>query len=471
MTVAGWVDSAQWFFLAYFVLINAVYLVLNAISLTTLRGYGEQREALRLRRTYAGAELPVSILVPAYNEERTIVATVQSLLQLEYLEFEVIVINDGSSDKSLAELIREFELIPYPAALRVQLATQPVRTVYRSVRFPHLRVLDKENGGKADALNAGINAARYPVFCAIDADSILERDSLWRAVEPFLDHPDTIAAGGTVRIANGCMVESGFLTKIGLPRNPLALFQIVEYLRAFLFGRVGWSAINAVLVISGAFGVFRRDAVVAAGGYSTRTLGEDMELIVRLHRIHRLSRTPYRIVFVPEPICWTEAPVTLKGLRNQRIRWQRGLGESLFMNGKLLFHPRGGAPGWFAMPFTIIFEWFSPAVEVGGYAFMLVGASVGVVSIRVFLVFLLIAFSFGLLLSISSLLLEEVSARVYPNFRQVTVLMLYAVLENLGFRQLVSCYRVVGLWKWLTKGRAEWGKVTRTAQWRKDDAV
>jgi cellulose synthase/poly-beta-1,6-N-acetylglucosamine synthase-like glycosyltransferase len=396
---------------------------------------------------------------------------VRSILQLDYLEFEVVVVNDGSKDGTLETLVREFELVPYPAALLLELPCQPVRAVYRSARIPSLRVIDKENGGKADALNAGINAARHPLFCAIDADSILQRDSLWRVVEPFLDYPDTVATGGTVRLANGCTVEGGFLTRVALPRNLLALLQIVEYLRAFLFGRMGWSPFNAVLVISGAFGLFRRDAVVAAGGYSTRTVGEDMELVVRLHRLHRRQRKPYRVVFVPEPICWTEAPESLAVLRAQRVRWHRGLSESLAMNLALLFHPRSGIVGWVAMPFMLLFEWLSPLVELAGFLFMIVGAALGLLSLQALWVFLLVAFAFGALLSVNALLLEELMGHVYPRLGQLGALALVALVESFGYRQLVSWYRLVGFIRWASGSRAGWGDMKRTAGWRKDAAL
>lgn len=470
MTLAGWLDGAQWFFIAYFIAINAAYLILNTVSLLAVHDYAGWREGGKQRRGYAGLEPGVSVLVPAYNEERTIAASVRSILQLDYLDFEVVVINDGSKDRTLQTLVREFELVPYPAALRLELPCKSVRAVYRSAHIPNLRVIDKENGGKADALNAGINASRHPLFCAVDADSILQRDSLWRVVEPFLDRPDTVATGGTVRLANGCTVEEGFLTRVGLPHNLLALLQIVEYLRAFLFGRMGWSPFNAVLVISGAFGLFRRDAVVAAGGYATRTVGEDMELVVRLHRLHRLQRKPYRIVFVPEPICWTEAPESLAVLRSQRARWHRGLSESLGMNLPLLFHARGGVVGWLAMPFMLLFEWASPMIELTGYFFMVIGAALGYLSLEALWIFLLVSFAFGALLSVNALLLEELTGRIYPRLAELAVLMLVALVENLGYRQIVSWYRLVGFFRWAFGSRAGWGEMKRTAGWRKDSA-
>jgi cellulose synthase/poly-beta-1,6-N-acetylglucosamine synthase-like glycosyltransferase len=459
--------AAQWFFLAYFVALNGGYILLNLVAYFASRDYAARRWTVALQRAFSGVEPPVSVLVPAYNEEATIATSVRSILQLEYPEYEVIVVNDGSRDSTLATLVREFALVPFPDAIRVEVPCRRIRGVYRSTLYRNLRVIDKENGGKADALNAGINGAHYPLFCAVDADSALQRDSLWRVVEPFLENPHAIAAGGTVRVANGCTVEGGFLTRVGLPANPLALLQIVEYLRAFLFGRLGWSPMNAVLVISGAFGLFRRSAVVGVGGYRSDTVGEDMELVVRLHRHHRLKRLPYRIVFVSEPICWTEAPETLAVLKNQRVRWQRGLSESLTMNRALLLHPRGGAPGWVAMPFMILFEWLSPLLELAGYLFVLAGWLAGAVAPAAAGAFLLVAVGFGVLLSVSALLLEEIDFRIYPRFRQVAALLAVAVAENFGYRQLMSWYRLVGLARWASGRQASWGKMTRSAAWQK----
>ena len=461
-----WIDGLQWFFMLYFIGINSGYLMLNLLSLGSLKRYIEAHSLDDLPRGISGFEPPVSVLVPAYNEEATIAGSVRSMLQLNYPDYEVVVVNDGSKDGTMDALRREFALVPFPEAGWRRLDTQPVRGVYRSTTHPTLRVIDKENGGKADALNAGINAAHYPLFCGVDADSVLERDSLKRVVEPFLEDPRTIAAGGTVRIANGCSVDNGFLTSVGLPRNPLALLQIVEYLRAFLFGRMGWSPLNAVLIISGAFGLFRKDVVVEAGGYRSDTVGEDMELVVRLHRLHRTRSIPYRIVFVPDPICWTEAPESLRVLKNQRVRWQRGLSESLTMNLGLLFHPRGGAAGWLAFPFMAVFEWLGPLIEVAGYLFMITAFVLGVVSGEAFWTFMLVAFGFGLVLSVSSLLLEEMSFHIYPKPQQVALLLLMVVVENFGYRQLNSLWRLWGLLLWLSRSKAKWGDMKRTASWQ-----
>jgi cellulose synthase/poly-beta-1,6-N-acetylglucosamine synthase-like glycosyltransferase len=270
-----------------------------------------------------------------------------------------------------------------------------------------------------------------------------------------------VATGGTIRVANGCEVSGGFLTRVGLPRNPWALFQVVEYLRAFLFGRLGWSAVNGMLIISGAFGVFRKDAVVSVGGYRPDTIGEDMELIVRLHRLLRERRQPYRIEFVPDPVCWTEAPEDFKTLKNQRIRWQRGLAESLNANWGLVFSRNGGVPGWLAFPFMLLFEWLGPLVEMGGYLFMIVSFLSGEISWQAFSTFMFVAIGLGILLSASGLLLEEMSFHIYPRGKQLLALAVVVLVENLGYRQLNTWWRLIGLFRWATQKEATWGAMKR----------
>ena len=459
-------DLLQWLFLAYFVGVNLVYVGLNLLAIPTLRRHLAIRPIEDLPPAYSGFEPPVSILVPAYNEEATIVTSVRSLLQLDYPEFEVVVVNDGSRDATLARLAEAFDLEPFPEAYWERVPGKPLRSVLVSRRHPELRVVDKENGGKADALNVGINVSRFPLFCAIDADSVLQRDSLRRVVRPFIDDPRTVATGGTVRIANGCTVSGGALERVDLPASPLALLQIVEYLRAFLFGRLGWATLDAVLIISGAFGVFRKDAVVAAGGYRTDTMGEDMELVVRLHRLWRERGEPCVIHFVPDPICWTEAPESLAVLKSQRVRWQRGLAESLALNRGLALSPRGGAPGHVAYPYFLVFECWGPVIEVAGYVFMAALALAGRISGEAFLAFLALAFAMGFLLSASALLLEEASFHLYPRWSQVARLVMAAAAENLGYRQLVTTWRLVGLARWLRGARAQWGTMTRRGTWQ-----
>jgi cellulose synthase/poly-beta-1,6-N-acetylglucosamine synthase-like glycosyltransferase len=454
-----------WASLAYVLSINVVYMVLNVVSFVVLRRH-KQRETLgQLSSRFSTLEVPVSLLIPAYNEEATVVATVRSLLQLNYSHFEIVVINDGSSDRTLEALKKAFDLRVFPEVVRRRLPTQPIRGVYRSPIYPELKIIDKGNGGKADALNAGINAAQYPLFCALDADGVLRPDSLQRITRPFQDDPLTVAAGGIIRIANGCDVVNGWLVRTGVSRRPLAVLQVVEYCRAFLFGRLGWNPVNGLLVISGAFGVFHKETVIEVGGYRRNTIGEDMELVVRLHRLLSQAGRPYRIVFSPEPVCWTEAPEKLSVLRSQRVRWQRGLCESLWLNRQLLFSRRGGWAGSVAFPFALLYECLSPIVEAFGWIYLLGGFIAGVIGSDFALAFFLVNIAFGTLLSVSSLLLDEISHHTYPRLRQILVLLGAATVENLGYRQITAYWRLLGMAHWFSGTKAHWGDMKRTADW------
>ncbi|MBE9531895.1 MAG: glycosyltransferase family 2 protein [Proteobacteria bacterium] len=450
----------------YFVAYYGANFVLNLVAAVSVIRYSRNRGSDVLQLLYTKFEPPVSIIVPAFNEEACINSTVHSLMQISYSEFEVIVVNDGSTDKTLEVLVEEFGLKPFPEVNRIQVKSAPVRNIYRSSRYPNLSVIDKENGGKADSSNAGINASIYPLFCVVDADSILGRNSLETVVEPFVTDPTTVASGGTIRIVNGCQVSDGYLVKVGLPTNPLALFQVVEYLRAFLFGRIGWASMNALILISGAFGLFRKSAVVEIGGFRTDTVGEDMELVIRLHRHFLNKGEPYNIAYVPEPICWTEAPGDLRTLKNQRLRWQRGLSESLTKNMGLLFSRRGGVAGWLAMPFYIVFEWLGPIIEVSGYLFTFIGVYTGLITVEAMWSFFIVAMGFGVFLSISTFLLEEIAFHIYPNFRHLFVLTIFAIIENLGYRQLNSLWRLWGLLLWAFGSKPQWGKMKRKATWQ-----
>ncbi|MBX6366141.1 MAG: glycosyltransferase family 2 protein, partial [Gemmatimonadetes bacterium] len=432
--------------LVYFGLLNLFYLWTSVFSFRALRKYARRLNTLDVDElvTSAGAP-PVTIVMPAYNEEANCVSSVRSLLALRYPEHEVIVVNDGSKDGTLAKLMEAFQLAPAVRAPTSQLATAPIRMIYRSRRHPTVWVIDKENGGKADALNAGINYCHTPLFCAMDADSILEREALMRLVRPFLEDGTTVAAGGIVRIANGCDINDGFISRVRLPRSLLARFQVLEYLRAFLAGRMGWSALDVLLIVSGAFGIFRRSAVVEAGGYARDTVGEDMELIVRLHRHFRERKQPYRISFIPDPIAWTEAPETMRVLARQRDRWQRGMIQSLARHRKMLLNPRFGRIGMVAFPYFWFLEGFGPVVEILGYVSFVVALALGWASPPFIVAFLLLAFFFGVALSAASVALEELVFRRYTSMRDFARLLVLAVAENFGYRQLLTLFRFRGV--------------------------
>ncbi len=453
----------QWTAIAYFLALTLIYLFLVLVGFFEMLRYrSSRRESEDVEALAAsGIAPPISILAPAYNESATILESVRATLALSYAEFEVIVINDGSKDNTLDLLIEEFHLYQSARYIDAQIPTQPVRAVYRSVDPIPLVVIDKENGGKADALNAGINAARYPLICAADSDSLLEQNALIRIVRPVLDHPEEVlAVGGIIRIANGCTVSGGRVTQVDLPRSWLARFQVVEYLRAFLGGRVAFSASNCLLIVSGAFGLFNKAAVLAVGGYDTNTVGEDMELVVRLHRWAREQRRKYRIVFEPDPVCWTEAPETMKTLQRQRNRWQRGTVETVWKHRDLICRPGFGALGWFALPYFVVFESLGPLIEFTGYAVTIAGYLFGLIDSEMAILFFLSAILNGIVLSGSAVVLEELSTRRYPHVKNLAILLMASVLENFGFRQVISLWRAEAIWD-LLRGVKSWGRMER----------
>jgi cellulose synthase/poly-beta-1,6-N-acetylglucosamine synthase-like glycosyltransferase len=459
--VWGVVQTFNYLVLGYFILLNLVYLATSFFAFGALRRYAIRMKSLDLEDliTSAGAP-PITLLAPAFNEEPTCVESVHSLLRLEYPEYEILVINDGSSDGTLERMKEAFNLRPASRIPTSAIESAEVREVYRSRRYPNLWLIDKENGGKADALNAAINFCQTPLFCAMDADSLLERQALIRIVRPFLEDSSTVAAGGILRIANGCVVKDGAVVDIRLPTNIWAQFQVLEYLRAFLSGRMGWDALDATLVISGAFGIFKRSTVVDAGGYSTDTVGEDMELVVRLRRHCGELGIPYRIHFVPDPVAWTECPETLAVLGRQRDRWQRGLLQSLMRHRVMLFNPKFGAAGMLAFPHFFFLEMLGPVIESLGYVSFVATVIAGRAEPLYVVAFLAVAVILGVALSISAVALEELSFRRYPRASDLLRLFGIAFLENFGYRQLNSWWRLKGIISAI-RGVEGWGVMTR----------
>jgi cellulose synthase/poly-beta-1,6-N-acetylglucosamine synthase-like glycosyltransferase len=418
-------------------------------------------KASTLWRRYGDEAPGIAVLAPAFNEEVTIVESVRSLLALHYPDFEVIVINDGSKDGTLRRLVEAYGLRRVERFHELAVEHKPIRGLYASERLPRLLVIDKENGGKSDALNAGINLARAPIFCSMDADSLLEPDALLRAVRPFVEEPTkTVAVGGTIRIANGSRIEAGRVVKIALPTNLLALIQIVEYLRAFLMARLALGKMQVLTVISGAFGLFRRQTAVAVGGYSHGTVGEDMELVIRLHRRLREARIDYRIDFIPEPVCWTEVPEDLRILGRQRARWQRGALETFWRHKDMLFNPRYGRVGFLGFGHILVVDLMGPLVEVLGYVLVPLLWALGLLSVDYLLAFIAVTFTLGLFISVATLILEEVELRRFPHARDLAILTFVAVVENFGYRQVSNFWRLLGWWQFLRKQQG-WGTMTR----------
>jgi cellulose synthase/poly-beta-1,6-N-acetylglucosamine synthase-like glycosyltransferase len=452
----------QWFVLGYFVLVNAFLILLLAMAAVDLR---RQRldvwQEGRWRLLGSDVAPMISILAPAHNEAATVTESVRSLLTLRYPSLEVVLVNDGSSDATLAVLTRDFDLVAVHAApIRRRIETQPIRGLYRSRRTPALVVVDKENGGKADALNAGLVVATGELACAIDADTIVEPDALQRMIRPFLLDDNVVAAGGTLRVANGADVRAGRVVRERAPRRFLPGVQAVEYLRAFLAGRVGWNRLGGNLIISGAFGLFRREAMVEAGGYRHDTVGEDMELVVRMRRRARERGEPELIVFVPDPVAWTEVPRRLRTLGRQRDRWHRGLADVIERHRRVILNPRYGAMGMVVAPYFLFVELLAPVVELLGVVVAVAGLMLGFVDVDFALLFLLVAYGLGLLLTALTLALEEWTFGGYGGLRDRLTLLLFGALESVGYRQLTAFWRVRGLVRhW--RGHGDWGAMER----------
>jgi cellulose synthase/poly-beta-1,6-N-acetylglucosamine synthase-like glycosyltransferase len=447
----------------YYLVCNFVYLTMLIIALKTSASHQRRLQSVSLGAIKRSPlSPPISILTPAHNEEKFICVAVQNLLDLDYPELEVIVINDGSSDQTFQALQQKFVLRPVRAVYIQQAKSALVRAIYRSDRDPRLLVLDKEAGGsKADAVNAGLNAAASPYVCVVDADSVLERDALLRIMIPVLTDPNrVVSAGGIVRVLNGAETRGGRISRIRLPMRSIEVIQVVEYLRAFLIGREAWARGKMLMIISGAFGIFRTDLVRAVGGYRADAIGEDFDLVARLHRHLRDRHADYKIEFVPDPVCWTEVPSDLRSLGRQRARWQKGLLDVLWPNRDMLFRPRYGRIGALALPYLWVFELLAPIVELGGVLTILAAAWLGVLSRAFFLQFLVFGYAFATIISIGSVLQEEMTYKRYSEWRDVARLLTHCFFEHFPYRQLNMLWRLQGLWQYV-RGDTKWRPIKR----------
>jgi len=440
---------------------NLIQVIQLTLAGHAIRKMANNRENRWLWRRFGDSAPPITLIAPAYNELTSVVESVRSLLNLQYPQFEVVVVNDGSTDGTLAALIEAFEMMPTQRAFDYETPCEPVRGLYASLHQARLLVVDKANGGKSDALNAGINLARYDLVCAMDSDSLLEPEALLRAVQPFIEDPDrVIAVGGSIRVVNGCSVEQGRVLDVKLPGRLVALLQVGEYCRAYMLGRLAWGQLEALTLISGAFGLFRRDAAISVGGYTHKTVGEDLELVIKLHRRFRERGEPYRVVFAPDPVCWTQVPESFRDLGRQRMRWQRGAMETITKHRDMLFRHRYGRIGSLAMGNMLITDVIGPIAEVLGYAILPTFGVLGILSWSYFSAFLALSLGFNMAISVAGLALDETQQHRAGSARDVLLLLCIATVENFGYRQLCSYWRLRGTLQFLG-GVQGWGSMTR----------
>lgn len=450
--------------IAYFFAGNGVYTLLMLVSLGSAFAYNRRLDYHgldELRRSPATP--PVTVIVPACNEQDSILETVRSALQSDYPDFRLIVVDDGSTDETLPRLIREYRLAEIDFILRAPLPARRLRAVYASAAHPQLTVISKENGGKADALNAGINFCRTPYFCILDADCVVEPDALLRLMQPIVHSPrEVLVSGGVIRIRNGCKTAGGRITEVRLPRSWIEKLQVVEYLRGFLFGRLGWDLTGGTLIVSGAMAMFPRQSVIDAGGFSARTVSEDMELTVRLRRQAAQGKRRARTSFTLDTICWTECPSTIPMLARQRRRWQLGLCQTIEINLSMLFNSRYGRAGLVSFPFHLFIEALGSAVEFAGYAAIPIAFALHLALLNFYIPLIILSLVYASFLSVGAVLVEELTYRRYPSRRDFFTLLGWSVIENFGFRQMIVYFRLQGFLRFLF-GLHKWEKVAHAA--------
>lgn len=430
----------------------------------------------------------ISVIAPAFNEGLTIISNVRSLLTLNYTRFEVIIINDGSTDDTLEKLIREYELTEIEFAYHERIKTQAVRRFFKSVNIAYdkLLVIDKINGkSKADASNAGINAASFNYFLCTDVDSVLEKDTLLRMVKPFMteelrqikevgdpcpecghvhvkeDSKRVIATGATLRIANSCEVEAGEILRVRPPVNPLPRFQEMEYVRSYVLGKVGWSMMNSVPNVSGGLGLFDKEIAIKAGGYDSKSFAEDMDIVTRMSAYMMDNHQQYAIRYIPTTQCWTEGPPNMAVFGRQRTRWGRGLSEIMNMHSQLIFNPRYKKLGMLVLPYNLFFEFLAPIIECVGlivYLYLIFTHQVYWVYATILLVF---AYLYSVMITTLAICWDQLTYRYYRSWREVMGLALMAYLEPFIYHPLIMFFALRGYWFFLTGKKTPWGNMQR----------
>ncbi|WP_231862367.1 glycosyltransferase family 2 protein [Nonlabens marinus] len=412
----------------------------------------------------------VSIVAPAFNEGETIVYNVKCLLSLSYPKYEVVIVNDGSSDSTLEKLIQEFELIKVPFFYQERIHTAPVKGHYKSKNpvYSKLLVVDKENRkSKADASNAGINSSQYPLFLCTDVDCILKPDTILKLVKPFIESEvKVIATGAAIRSSNSCEVNEGFLEKVHFPTSWYPMFQELEYVRAFVFGRMAWSQINSLILVSGGLGMFDKEVAISSGGYTHNSLGEDMDLIIRMRKEMYDRNVKFKIKYIPESLCWTEVPPNLNILIRQRVRWARGLIQTLMLHKKMFFNPKYGSTAWFSLPYFFLFEFLGPIIEAFGTLLILLTLSISyfyfeTISLNFLIWPLLFVYLFYINITIISILLDELLYKSYANIKEVLTLIVMSLIEPFFYHPIIVYSALKGYWQFFTKKESKWGVMVR----------
>jgi len=459
----GFVFAHLIFYLTLFIF--GSYLLLGIASALALRKYLRKNSYVNYNSLVLSPLSPkITIIAPAFNESKTIIDNVRTLLSLYYNNFEVIIVNDGSADNTFEKIREAYDLVRVNYYFDYRVPCERIRGVYKSKdpSYNRLTVLDKNNGGKADALNAGINISRSNLIVTIDADSIIEADSILKLVKPFLEEKDNkvIGTGGVIRIVNSCDIERGHIQAINLPEKFLPRLQVLDYTRAFLLGRMAWSHLDGLMLISGAMGMFDRETVIRAGGYSTKTVGEDMELVLRMRRFMAEHDSKYEVTYIPDPLCWTEVPSDLKSMRKQRTRWTRGLVESLWTHRKMLFNRHYGRLGLLGYPYWLLFEWASPLIAFSGMIYTIYLAITGSLNLPFFLLLFLFVYTFAVSLTTWAILFEEITFHKYRRKRDVLRLIGTAMLEPF-FYPVHTYFAVRGNFEAM-RGKKGWGKAERS---------
>lgn len=460
-----WYDLFTYLFLGYTLFLMGGYLVSALVSYRVIRRHIAESSFVDYRSILTSPLTPkISIIAPAYNEALNIVDNAKSLLSLEYPDFEVVIVNDGSKDDTIQRLITAYHLEKQDLAVPLRVQCREILGVYKSTEraFSHLTVVDKRNGGKSDALNAGINVCAGRLIACIDVDCVLERDALLRMIKPFLEETDrkVIATGGVIRLANDCTIEDGRLLQIRVPRSFIAAAQVLEYMRAFLLSRVYWAKVNGLLLVSGALGLFDKETVVEAGGYSHKTVGEDMELVMRMRRMMEERKQPYAVRYIPDPLCWTEGPSKWQILGRQRNRWTRGMMDSLRFHRKMFFNPAYGTTGMVSYPHWFFYEWLAPIVEALGIVYCVFLMLTGNLDYGLFFLLLVFVYTFAVFLSSLAIWVDQKTYLQYRSKRDLGRLLVVALLEPFIFHPFIVYSAIRGNIDYL-RGKKGWGSMTR----------